>query len=103
MLGVAVGEDDEVGAAEDRRDLGVVDEAGDEADAARAPRRPAAQRLDGHPRVADDPQLGALDPAEGLEQDVDPLVGAEQAEEEDHRALGTLQLGGQRLLLAAGG
>ena len=43
VLGVAVGEDDEVGAAEDRRDLGVLDEAGDEADAARAPRRRAAR------------------------------------------------------------
>ena len=57
------------------------------------------QRLDLHARVADDPELGALDPAEGLEQRVDALVGAQQAEEEDHRALGALQLGRQRLLL----
>ena len=58
-----------------------------------------AQRLDVHARVADDPELGALDLAEGLEQGVDPLVGAQQAEEEDHRPLGPLQLGRQRLLL----
>ncbi len=34
VLGVEVGEGEEVGAAEDRRDLGVLDEAGDEANAA---------------------------------------------------------------------
>ena len=99
VLGVEVGEDDDVGAAEDRRDLGVLDEAGDEADPAGRLGGELAQRLDVHARVADDPELGALDPAEGLEQGVDPLVGAQQAEEEDHRALGALQLGRQRLLL----
>ena len=33
VLGVAVGEGEDVGGAEDRRDLGVLDEAGEEADA----------------------------------------------------------------------
>ena len=99
VLGVAVGEDDDVGAAEDRRDLGVLDEAGEEADPARAPRRRAGA-------AARRPCAGcrrsrARRPrrAEGLEQGVDALVGAQQAEEEDHRALGALQLGRQRLLL----
>ena len=41
--------------------------------------------------------------AEGLEQGVDALVGAQQAEEEDHRALGALQLRRQRLLLGQAG
>ena len=99
MLDVAVGEDDDVGAAHDRRDLGVLDEAGEEADAARRLGGEAAQRLDVHARVADDPELGALDLAEGFEQGVDALVGAQQAEEEDHRPLRPLQLGRQRLLL----
>ena len=103
MLGVAVGQDDDVGAAEDRRDLGVLDEAGEEADAAGRLGGEPAQRLDVHARVADDPELGALDLAEGLEQGVDALVGAQQAEEEDHRALGALQLGRQRLLLGQAG
>ena len=103
MLGVAVGQDDEVGAAEDRRDLGVLDEAGDEADAAGGRLRGRAQRRDVHARVADDPELGALDLGEGLEQQVEALVGAEQAEEEDHRALGALELGRQRLLLGQAG
>ena len=62
-----------------------------------------AQRLDVHARVADDPELGALDLAKGLEQRVEALVGAQQAEEEDHRALGALELGRQRLLLGQAG
>jgi hypothetical protein len=62
-----------------------------------------AQRLDRHAGIADDPELGALEPAERLEQDVDPLVGAQQAEEEDHRALGPLQLRRQRPLLGQAG
>ena len=36
---------------------------------------------------------------ERLEQVLDPLVGAQQPEEEDHRPLGPLQLGRQRLLV----
>ena len=103
VLGVEVGEGEDVGAAEDRRDLGVLDEAGDEADAARRAGGELAQRLDVHARVADDPELGALDLAEGLEQALDSLVGAQQAEEEDHRALGALQLRRQRLLLRQAG
>ena len=100
MLGVAVGKDDDVGAAEDRRDLGVLDEAGEEADPAGRLGGEAPQRLDVHARVADDPELGALDLAEGAQQDVDPLVRAQQAEEEDHRPLGALELGRQRALSA---
>ncbi len=99
VLGVAVGKDDEVGAAEDRRDLGVIDEAGDEADAARRLGGEATQRLDVHAGVADDPELRPLQLAEGRQQRVESLVGAQQAEEEDHRALGALQLRRQRLLL----
>ena len=61
---------------------------GDEADTARRAAGQLLQRLESHPRHADDPELGALDRGERLEQRVDPLVGAHQAEEEDHRALG---------------
>ena len=103
MLGVAVGQDDDVGAAEDRRDLGVLDEAGEEADPARRLGGEPPQRLDLHARVADDPELGPLDPPEGAQQRVDPLVWTEQAEEEDHRALGALELGRQRRLLGQPG
>ena len=103
MLGVAVGKNDQVGAAEDRWDLGVLDEAGEEANAAGSCPRGDAQRLDLHARVADDPELGALDLGEGLEQQVETLVGAKQAEEEDHRLLGTLELSRQRLLLGQAG
>jgi hypothetical protein len=39
VLGVEVGQRDDVGAAEDRRDLGVLDEAGDEADLGAGQRR----------------------------------------------------------------
>ena len=99
MLSVEIGQRDDVGAAEDRRDLGVLDEAGDEADPARRLDRQAPQRLDVHARVADDPQLGALDLGERLEQVLEPLVGAQQTEEEDDRSPRSLQLGRQRLLL----
>ena len=99
VLDVAVGEGDDVGAAHDRGDLGVLHKPGEDADAARGFGGEAAQRLDVHARVADDPELGTLDLAECFEQGVDALVGAQQAEEEDHRSLGTLELGRQRLLL----
>ncbi len=46
MLGVAVGEDEDVGAPQYRRDLGVLDEAGEEADRAARPRGGRAQRLE---------------------------------------------------------
>ena len=88
-------EHDEIGAAEERRDLVVGDEAGHEAH-----RRLAAARglLElGHvhaERPADDPQLGALDLAESLEQQVDALVRADQAEEQGHRSLDAASSGG---------
>jgi hypothetical protein len=58
------------------------------------------QRLDRHPRVADDPQLGLrADLGERLEQVLQTLIRAQQAEGEDDRALGAIQLRRQRLLL----
>src|SRR5439155_1528352 len=43
------------------------------------------ERSDVHARVADDPQLGVRDAAPGVEQDVEALVRAKEAEEEDDR------------------
>ena len=103
MLGVEVGQRDDVGAAEDRRDLGLLDEAGDEADLGAGQRRQLVQRLDRHPRVADDPELRLPHLAERLEQVLEALVGTEQAEGEDDRALGALELRRQRLLLGQAG
>ena len=52
-----------------------------------------------HPRHADDPELGALELAERLEQHVDALVGADEPEAEDHRPLDRGELRGQRPLV----
>jgi hypothetical protein len=46
------------------------------------------QRLRVHARAADDPQLGGVDAAPGFEEDVEPLVGAQEAEEEDDGPVG---------------
>ena len=59
----------------------------------------ALERRDVHPRHPDDPELGALDLAKRLEQNVDSLVGADQAEAEDHRALDLRELSRQRQLV----
>ena len=52
------------------------------------------QRLERHPRHPGDPEPRPLDLGEGLEQGVDPLVGAQQPEEQDHRPLRALELAG---------
>ena len=93
------GQREHVGAAQQGRDLRIGDEAGQEADGAGRAGRQLAQRLHRHPRHAGDPELrarGRVHPRERLEQGVHPLVLAEQAEEEDHRAVGPVELGRQR-------
>ena len=97
VLGVPVGQGKDIGAAEDRGDLGVLHEAGQETDSPRRLGGKIAERRDVEPRIADDPELRSLDAGEGAQQGVDPLVGAQQAEEEDHRPLCPLELARQRL------
>ena len=87
LVDPAVGQHHHVGAAEEGRQLGVGHEAVHEAHRAARLRRGGLERLDGHPRPADDPQLGALDLAEGVHQHVDALVRAQHPEPQDHRAL----------------
>ena len=96
LVDLAVREDDEVGAAEERGDLGVVDEARDEADAGRR----VGGQVDAE-RAADDPQLGVLDPPPRLEQDVEALVRAQEPEEQDDGLVDRGELGRQRRLVPA--
>ncbi len=88
LVDLAVGQHDDVGAAEVRRDLAVGDEAGDEAHPSRARGRPA--RAAASIGIRGIPTIHSSAPstcAERLEQHVDPLVRAQQAEAEDHRPL----------------
>ena len=104
LLGVAVRQHDQVGAAEQGRDLGVGDEAGHEAHGRGAAAGGRLQLFHVDPeRAAHDPQLRPLDPPEGLEQQVDPLVRADQAEEQGNRSLDRGQLRRQRRFLAEAG
>ena len=82
--------------AHQRRDLRVGDEARQEPDPSRRLVGQLPQRLEGHSRHPGDPELGALDGGERLEQGVDALVGTQEAEEEDHRVLRPGQLDRQR-------
>ena len=93
LLDLAVGQHGEVGAAEERRGLALADEALDEAHAGR---RGGAQRRGVHARGAHDPQLGVLDPLPRLDEHVDALVGAQQAEAQHDGAVVGGQLGRQR-------
>ncbi len=82
-LGSRVGQHDQVGAAKQGvRQLGVGHEAGDEA---HRRWRQLPQRLELHHRSPHDPQLGAGHALPGAQQRLDPLVGAQQAEEQHHR------------------
>ena len=47
--------------------------------------------------MPDDPQLGAVDPPPGLEQDVEALVGPQQPEEQHDRPLDRRQLRRERV------
>ena len=59
LLDLAVGEGEHVGAPHQRRDLGIGDEARQEAHRPRRPRGQLPQRLERHPRHPRDPELGA--------------------------------------------
>ena len=92
LVDLAVGQDDEVRAVEERRELGVGHEALDEAHRRRGG---GPQRREVHARQPDDPELGAVDRAPGLEQDVEALVGPHEPEEQDDGQLDLRQLGRQ--------
>ena len=84
-LGAGVGQHDDVGAREQAGELGIGHEPGHEPNP-----RPAA------PEARSDPCAGGRRstarrrsrPCQAREQRLDPLVGAQQAEEQDHRILG---------------
>ena len=92
-LGPLVREHDHVGAAKVRLDLVLGHVPVDEADAAR---RRGAQRRELDHRPADHPQLGAADPAPGVQQRADALVRAHQPEEQDDRLVDLVQRRRQR-------
>ena len=93
LVDLAVGQRDDVGAPHQRRDLAIGDEPLDEAHPGR---RAGLQGRGVHPRHADDPQLGVVDPAPRVDRDVDALVRAHQPEQQDDRLVDGRQLGGQR-------
>ena len=63
----------------------------------------APQRLDIHPRPADDPQLRSLEAPPGIEQDLDPLIGPQEPEEQNDREAVIAQLRRQRHVLGEAG
>jgi len=93
LVDLTVGEHHQVGPPEVGRQLGVGHVAGDEAHAGSGARAQGAERHARHPH---DPQLGASHALPGVQQDLHALVGAQQPEEQDHRAVHRLELGGQR-------
>jgi hypothetical protein len=99
LVDLPVRQRDDVGAPEEGGDLVVAHEARDEADPSPGPVGPRLELLEPQVREADDPELGALDLVEGVDQHVEALVRAQQAEEQDHRALHGLELLRERPLV----
>ena len=98
LVDLAVGKHDQIGAPEERRELGVVDEARKEADRARGGVGQCLELRHVDTRDAGDPQLGALDLRERAQQQIHSLVVAEEAEEENHGLLHRRELRRQRAL-----
>ena len=89
LVDLAVGQHDEVGARGSRRGSSPsATKRGTKRTPGGAAARSGAMSMRGMP---DDPQLRALDPPPRLEQHVDALVGAQQAEAQHHRPVGLAQ------------
>jgi hypothetical protein len=98
LIDLAIRQRDDVGAPEESRDLLVGHEARHEANTFAGAPSALLKLVERKVRQADDPQLRVLDSLECLEQHIEPLVGAEKAEEEHHRPVHGRQLSGQRSL-----
>jgi tetraprenyl-beta-curcumene synthase len=101
LVGLQIGQHDEVGALEVARQLLIADEAPHEP---HVRGRRGSQRLDVHTRHPGDPQLGVFDrrlpirSTPRVQQHVDPLVGTHQAEHQHDRLVRLKRRAGGRLV-----